>query len=562
MKDLFRLLMVAMLSFAIVGAALLYSRDSDALSGITSVLTTGAGAVREAVQPTPLDVETPEEDVATHTRLWIARPSQDVWMGLAGFPDQYDLRFPMPPGISLVAGTFELEFESELAEHGDGRMTILVNGKRRGEIVLNTGREVHKVSIALDPEDLLGSQVSLELVGRGTTNSGQICPTDAANSGAAITLLPSSGLALLTDDAIDRPDIRLAALAEPIKLALGSDMTDQAEAIWAVQKMGRAGLGVRLAGADETADLFLGAPGGQAIYLDAESRLLIAGRAGVERVIAQRKPLRATPASVWPVSADALGIETLAKNFRGSRRWTLPYKIADLPGGLMPRQFELNLKTSTLTPGNDWVVRVSLNGNLLKSERFEGTSDLISLSVDLPLDAQGLSNSLLVELIDTTPNDSICRAGPDAQAQLLPTSRLLATGVQAESGWGEMVRALARAETVGLATNQTLSLAQAQRARALLATFLPINADMAFGEAADDADATLIVVPVGQIVASINVAARISAGLLDEGASLYFAVSGGSEGTGQPDLINLANAESVAKLAAHNPTDVGILIVR
>lgn len=561
MKDLFRLLMVAVLSFAVVGAALLYSRDSDALGDISSMLTTGAGRLQEAAGGTRA-ADASAGETSAHTRLWIARPSQDVWMGLAGFPDQYDLRFPIPAGISLVSGTFELEFESELAEHGDGRMTILVNGKRRGEIVLNTGREAHKVSIALDAEDLLGSQVLLELAGRGTTNSGQICPTDAANSGAAITLLPSSGLALLTDDGIDRPEIRLAALAEPMGLALGSDTPAQAQAIWAAQKMGRAGLGVRFAGVNEAADLIMGLSGGQALSLDLQNRLVLAGAAGVDRVIGQRKPLAGAVAGAWPVSAEVLGAETLAKNFRGSRRWTLPYKIADLPGGLMPRQFELNLKTSTLTQGNDWVVRVSLNGNLLKSERFAGTNDTVSLTVDLPTEMQGLSNSLLVELIDTTPNDSICRAGPDAQAQLLPSTHLSASGGQPAAGWGEMVRALARAQTVGLDADKSLSLAEAQRARALLSSFLPANAVMAFGDEATNADVVLTIVPVAQMMASLNVASRLSGGVLDEDASLYFAVGGIGEAAGQPNLLNLADAESRAWFGAHSPTDIGILIAR
>lgn len=563
MKDLFRLLMVAALSFAVVGAALLYSRESDALGQFSSMLQTGAGKL-QAVATTVVDdqADTIEETVEMGglTRIWLARPNQDVWMGLAGFPDQLDTRFMIPSGINLVQGALELELVSDLSDHGDGRVTISVNGKRRGEIVLNTGREVHKVSIELDPEDLLGSQVMLELAGRGTTNTGQICPTDAANSGAAITLSPNSGLALYTDEAIVQPDIRIASLAEPFTLSLGQTSTEQAVAIWATQKVRRAGIGLRLAGADELADVVM-TSGGEALSV-ANDTLLVGGEAGIDRLIAHRKPGLVTGEASWPVSAAALGAETLVKNFRGSRRWTLPYNIADLPAGLMPRTLALALKTSRLIDGNDWVVRVSLNGNLLVSERVPGSSDTIALDVDLPTDMQGLANSILIELIDTSPNDSICRVGPDAQAQLLASTELRSNGGQPAAGWGEMVRALARAETIGLSADTPLTLAQAQRARALIQQFLPSNASMAFGNEVATAAVQLKMMPVSQLIASLDVASRMTGGTVSDGTKLYFVVGIAGDTAGQPALVDLSDKAIRDWLAVQNGTETGILIMR
>ena len=561
MKDLVRLLMVAVLSFAVVGAALLYSRESDALGQFSSMLQTGAGKLDNVIDLGGQSEPVLPDDAADHTRLWIARPKQDVWIGLAGFPDQTEVRFPMPAGINLVSGALELEFESELAEHGDGRMTILVNGNRRGEIVLNTGREKHKVSIALDADDLLGSQILLELAGRGTTNSGQICPTDAANSGAAITILPTSGLALYTDDPIDRPDIRLAALVEPFNVMLGASAEDQARAIWAAQDIRRRGIGMRLAGPNDVADVSVASAGADAISL-VDDRLVLSGEAGVDRLIHQRQPLALSQSDTWPVPVSALGAETVAKNFRGSRLWTLPYQIADLPAGLMPRQLALALKTSSLTEGSEWVVRVSLNGNLLVSQRFAGTVDEIALDVDLPTEMQGLSNSMLVELIDTSPNDSICRAGPDAQAQLLPRTELRASGGQPAAGWGELVGALARTSSIGIVTDTPLTLAQAQRSRALLQRFLPKHASVAFAAEANAAPVQLKMMPIGQVQALLDVASRLSGGNIDQSADLHFAMASGGDMNNEPVLIDLANPASRSWLAQQNEAEAGILIMR
>ena len=174
----------------------------------------------------------------------------------------------------------------------------------------------------------------------------------------------------------------------------------------------------------------------------------------------------------------------------------------------MPRRFAIDLKTSTLAPGNDWVVRVSLNGNLLKTERFDGQEDMISLDVTLPSEIQTLSNAILIELIDTSPNDSICRAGPDAQAQLLPTSRLTPQGVQPAEGWPQMVRALAADQTIGLKVATALSRGEARTAAALLGSFLPVRSSVVFGTEVDTAPAKIEMTTAGGLAGQFGAGAQ------------------------------------------------------
>src|SRR5690606_11518963 len=163
---------------------------------------------------------------------------------------------------------------------------------------------------------------------------------------------------------------RLAMLPEPIRLSLGETTDAQAASIWAAQILSRGGVETRFS-SGELADIVLAAEGGSALGIDTQGRVALAGRSGIEAMLSARAALAPLPVPHgWPVTANKLGAETLVRNFRGSRRWTLPYRLADLEGGRMPTALDLRLMASTLADGNDWVVRVSLNGNLLHTQRF------------------------------------------------------------------------------------------------------------------------------------------------------------------------------------------------
>lgn len=549
MKDFLRLLFIAVLSFMIVGLAVAYTRDSDVLARLTSAVDTAALPQLELSVAEP---ESAEQESATE--IWIPRPRADQWIGLAGFPDSTEIRFALPAGVNFTAGALRLAFDVQLGMQGDGRMTINVDGVRRGEVVLDPGQSRHEVEIALEQNDLLSDVVVVTFEGRGTTSTGQICPADAANSGAAVTLSDDSGLALLTDDPVDTRAVRIATMSDPAWLALGAETGTQALAIWARQDFARKGMEVRFAANDTVPDIVMAQGTQPALALDAEGHVAIAGEAGIEGVLAARMPAAIRPVpDAWPVTVDKLSTETLLKNFRGSRRWTIPYALADLPGGLMPRRFALELKTSTLAPGNDWVVRVSLNGNLLETGRFNGQGDTISLDVTLPSGIQTLSNTILVELIDTTPNDSICRVGPDAQAQLLPTSRLTPQGVQPTGGWPQMVRALAAEPAIGLGVTTPLTRGEARTAAAMLGRFLPAGSDAVFGTERDTATASIEITTADGLRSALRLAGEFGAGA----HTIWLAVPDGDR---DPILIAIADPRAAALIERLDDNAAVILI--
>lgn len=552
MKDLFRLVCVALLSFAVVGAAMFYSKNNDAAEH----LKTAVSSIKLPTKPViTSEVEQTRAEGMEH-KLFIPRPKRDRWVGLAGFPASSELTFFIPSGHNYTRGQLDLNFESQLTAVGDGRMTITVKGKRRGEVVLDHGKTQHHVQIDLEMTDLQSRSVLLQLDGQGTTGGGQVCPANGANSGAAISLLADSGLSLYSTTPFSALDARIASLPDPLKIALGSDIEKQAEVIGRSMQLSLSDADVLITSNGPMADLVLSELGQEPLALDSKGRISLEGNLGVDKLIAARglslntlmQPL------AWPVTADALGAETTIKNFRGIRRWYMSYNVADLEDGALPELLNLELRAALLAPGNEWSVRVSLNGNMLKTARFDGQSELISMLVDLPDEKQNLSNDILIELIDTSPNQSICKAGPDAQAQLLPTTTLVRGQTQILDSWHEVVQSLAESDTVYLRSEIALSEAQANTARTILSSIVPRQASLVFNEDVP-AQSSIDIFSGAHLRATMRLAGQISGDVVKD----LFLVNIGISGI---EIAPLVSPEASSKIDQLRDDDVALIIRR
>lgn len=547
MRDLLRLLILAVMSFAVVGVAMVYSRGGDFGIAIRTVGDGVAGLADSLGESMGLS-EPSSSHIAPDALYTVAlsRPNATQWAGLAGFPDQSEVSFPLPRGYPRVAGALVLGFDTQLAEHGDGLMTLSVNGISRGQIVLDSGRAKHQIRIELTPVDLAGDRIVLHMAGRGNTNSGQICPTDAANSGSAVTLSPDSALELQFDRPLSDAVQALAVAPQPLVLQPNASEEDMALTIWANQRFNQHGIVARIgaAGTGETP---------VAISLNTEPAGGIPlsnslhGENAVDQVVEALGVSPIQPQN-WPVSVAELGAETTVKSFRGSRRWTIAFNAVDLPGGGLPEQFRLRLKTTLLSGTNDWVVRLSLNGNLIETRRFAGTTDTIGFDVPLPAERMLPSNSLVVELVDTTPNDGICSRGADAQAQLQPESALIDM-TSAKNGWAKLVENLAGLTEVGLEADSDLSLAQAAQVGAMLSAILPRDVTPRF-----DGLGAVEVRMIGrqgleQYLAGLGTDAIIKA-----------LVQSASAGNASPVLMEVSPTEPRSLLERLGPNDVAILI--
>ncbi|MBI4045915.1 MAG: hypothetical protein HY371_03775, partial [Devosia nanyangense] len=200
------------------------------------------------------------------------------------------------------------------------------------------------------------------------------------------------------------------------------------------------------------------------------------------------------------------------------------------------------------------------NNNLLDSRRIDGKAKSIDLPIDLPADQQGLANRIQIELVDTSPNESICRAGPDAQAQLLPTTTLT-PGVQPIEGWGPMVRELANAASVGLVVEGKLNAAESSRASAMLAQFLPAAARMAFGD--DKAAVSLTVVTESTLTDALRKVSLLTPDSAAKAGAGKLLILSAQAGSFDPIAIHdLDRTDLSSLIAGMKRSDVAFLVQR
>jgi hypothetical protein len=478
MRDLTRLALVTAVSFGVVGIAMMYANDGTLRVAATNMLTNTQHLATAVIED--FGGNSPPATTATlapgTVLLRLPRPHQDQWLGVQGFPDTLEMPFVLPAGLDIRSGKLDLTLHSELAAGGDGRFGISINGTLRSQTVLTMGTQTLTLSIPLTAADLLAHAVTVSLTAQGTTGTGQLCAADAANNGSLVAIDETSALSLVVASAGLSPEVASFGASEPLQLALGTGDA-AALAIWGRQRLARGGIDAELAApAAGTGQFTIAAAGATLAPIGGTSAdFVLAGPAGIDRVIALRGGAAAL-ATTWPLAAATLEADESLKTFRGVQRWSLSYNLADLPGGQWPGVLALAMATSELTAGNDWLLSLALNGHLLQSGRIAGTPGGISVAVALPAQAEALTNTIGIDLVDTTPNLSVCRTGADARAQLLPTTRLLAAEPQPTLGWSAVIARLAGAQAINLRVAGAPDLATATRASALLGLILPATA--------------------------------------------------------------------------------------
>ena len=403
----------------------------------------------------------------------IARPHPGLWLGLEGFPSTTTIRFPLPQQLNIVQGQLQLDLGSQLIQQGDGLLRVLVNDTERDAVVLERGDTTLQLTYDLLPSDLAAGEVLVTLDANGTTNYGQICPTNAANLGAAVSVLETSGLMLSLEAPPTGAESRIALLPTPLILAAPDAPVLDA---WATQWLNRQGVEARSSQASNAQSVLVVEQATEPVTVSNDGQVTLAGTDGLATAARIRGgTLPDSYAADWPLPIAALTADLATHTFRGSSRWPLSYKLADLPEGKAPGSLHLELRTSQLTEGNDWSVRVLLNGNIVYTANQPGSSETISLDIPLPSDIQKLDNQLSVILVDNSPNQGICRAGREAVAQLLPETRLEAAA-NPDGAEQTLVAALAGAQGVLLSGPTSASESTVLRASALLGEILPLDA--------------------------------------------------------------------------------------
>lgn len=127
------------------------------------------------------------------------------------------------------------------------------------------------------------------------------------------------------------------------------------------------------------------------------------------------------------VSLASLGANTDVQQLTSSRSWRVPYSLADLPGGAVPRAVRLGFQVPAASADTRWVAQVQLNGRLVASPELDGPGQQ-QVTVALPAGQELLRNQLTVTLLRDRDLGG-CQVRQTTYAvQLLPESSLVLGG--------------------------------------------------------------------------------------------------------------------------------------
>ena len=461
MRDVLRLIALALVIFGVTFLAFLFS-NRETSTHLTE---------RLGLSDRPLAVSS-ERLTGSDRVLRLPASRVAAWTGLIGFPSQSQIVFDIPQQIRPLRAQLQLDLESELIEHGDGLVRLYVNDNLVDAILLEPGRAEHRLTYDLSQMDIATGEIVVRLEGNGTTNYGQVCPTNVTNLGAVVHVLPSTALTLELANPLSDPAVHAALLSPPLQIEAAGNVIPAA---WTPQWLERQGVSAELTGAAVADGIDVMPTDGQPTLTLGAGKLSVAGPAGVAELARLRGgSLPASYGQSWPLPVSALTTDTLTHTFRASTRWQLNYKLADLPEGKAPDALDLRLKTSELRGDNYWSLRVTLNGALVHSSNHPGTGNDLALRIPLPVPNQLLTNRMVVTLIDNTPNQGICRAGPEQAAQVLPATTLT-TGTNPEADAQILVQQLAAADRVGVKAAEGSNLETAVQLAGMLDLILPLD---------------------------------------------------------------------------------------
>ena len=365
---------------------------------------------------------------------------------LSGIPSFANLTFHLPVDSRVTGGTLKLTYASQVAEGVEGALRVMVNGVKRGDLLLLDGTRKERVDIELTRTELLSGTVNvgLSLQGRGQIDE---CSLDDSIP-AVVAIEPESGLRLQLDAPVASIADRLALWGE--RVPIGWPASQELPAVIAAARMFQKGYTPVFAA--------------QGLWNDDLTRLAL-----------EAKNLNAadTPPD-YPIPLVTQGSNGGARSFDRSTTWRYHYRVADLPDQLLPAALELRLVLGPVSKDRVQDIAVTLNGHYVYSQRIRISSDQLNRAIALPASLQLPRNTIEISLGSVDPGENRCGASNNALAELLPETVLRGGSQTASDPLSTLRTMLHEAGEVRL-TGDHLAAADAQLAAMVLGRLDPSN---------------------------------------------------------------------------------------
>lgn len=483
----------------LVGLALVLAERRNDIAMMIDTKTDDGRVERVFLSASASDIEAPLIDLGETVPFF--RSNNDEWLALSGFPAFAKASFRLPRDTIADAGQAVLNLTSDILEGGSGALRITINGKKRGELILEDGRQKYRVLVPLTPTELASGEIIISFNTTGITPSplcGARHPT-----GSLVEIEPDSRVELR----IDRSDLSV----NDALLASGSP----GRVIWPKLELGAeraTRLGLALAMAREgTEILFID----ENYRKDSDVELDLSAYTPAEQTNAllpskylisfTSQELAEEPGSIWPLPVADDGLNSKMREFENTTVWNIPFSLNDTPDGKAPTSIKFTIIASALELGDNWLLSVAQNDRLIHSERIPANGQEIAREVALPVMGQTLNNTVRITLNSSAPRPGPCEGGSEAVAQLKENSVLVGGRRLEQSMRDILTNDLDADQTVFLRSPEVIGAAQANLALELLAGIIPADVKLITRDGSAGGHATATVVTGGWFEANYPV---------------------------------------------------------
>lgn len=351
------------------------------------LLKQAAAAIGQGTSPTQ-----GEDRRRTHEVSTIAGTADAI---LTGFPSFGRFEFLNLNDDRPVRAILELELEVFALSTTRASFKTSVNGSQRHDLVLRPGKQIETVQIPLSENDFTGDRifVTFNLVGEDTE---QVCKE--ITLGASVRVRAESRIFVVTNRTSLSSEDRARASGGSVKLSWGANEESPAAVATSALAAAKAGYAVSFVGEEEMSHT-------------------------PEEVLAFRHRLNREKIRALPIPMRSVRSRPFARSYSFRETW----KIGDFLDRQLPTEVRIDLELGQNLPfksdiADTWRVTIRLNDRLLLSE-IHPPGRLV-LERSLPIDLQGVQNTLEIHVETPSSGNGICGTAPSSWVDLSPASFL------------------------------------------------------------------------------------------------------------------------------------------
>ncbi len=425
-----RLIGIAVLTlilFAFVAIAVNRSEDLFEIGGLKDIR-----EGRKVYQLETVEARLPKKVEGTAGFVDLELLQSDEWTALAGFSGHRRFTLPLPRETAFSAAVLEIFANTELEIETAGRLQFEVNGRRRGEIVLDPGKTSIRIRIPLDSLDLARQLVEVNIKVDGENPKAECA--DGWTGGVVVTIEPETHVRVALDEPISSRGDALIVSGFPVRIVWPSETTEPStttnpEISWKWQPFLAKASFVDKATAREKG---VEVPIGDLVELH-------------KRVVQQeitRRELEGENNLNWPLPIVGQDGAAASREFRNRTSWVHRYSPTSLPDLQLPDTLDLQMEMISTDTSASWLLIVLLNGDIVYSQTLPTTQTTFEHSIALPQNIQSIDNELRISLISDEQKNGRCLQGRPAAAKIKAGTQLDRRGSNTDELYAGVLNAM------------------------------------------------------------------------------------------------------------------------